>query len=74
MRYATRVAALAAGQLAAWGAILALIAYDDSAKFLGMPSSELGIWAALSADPRTILLLPMVVLFEQIRDMESVGS
>ncbi len=57
---------------AAWGAIAALIARDHSAKFLDMTSKELKMWRVLSEDPACILLLPAVMAFEQIKELELV--
>ena len=53
-------------QDAAWGAILALIAWDDCAKYLSMTSDQLSMWAALSESPAAILLQPYVRAREQI--------
>ena len=59
---------------AAWGAILSLIAYDDSAKYLSMTYEELKVWAILSGEPASILLLPMVKARELIEvKYEQVG-
>lgn len=55
---------------AAWDAILALIAYDDAVKYLDMPSDKLKMWAILSEDTAAILLLPAVIAFEQIGELE----
>ena len=64
-----------AGRVAAWDAgrdaILALIAWDDSAEFLDMTSDELEVWARLSDDPRAVLLLPAVRAFERIKELEA---
>ena len=49
-----------------WGAILTLIAYDDSAKYLDMTYEELKVWATLTEEPASILLLPMVKAKELI--------
>jgi hypothetical protein len=35
-----------------------------------MPSDQLRIWAILSEDPAAILLIPAVVAFEQINELE----
>ena len=48
----------------------ALIAYDDSSKYLEMSSDHLRIWAILSEDPAAVLLLPAVVAFERINELE----
>ena len=45
---------------AAWGAVRALIAYDDCDQYLTMGYEELRIWAALSEHPAAVLLLSMV--------------
>ncbi len=54
----------------AWDAILALIAYDDCAQYLDMPSDKLKVWAILSENPAAILLLPAVIAFEKISELE----
>jgi hypothetical protein len=73
-RYAALGAALGAARYAAWnaawGAIAALIAYDDASKYLDMPSDQLRVWAILSEDPAAILLLPAVIAFERINELE----
>jgi hypothetical protein len=75
-RYAALGAALGAARYAAWnaawGAITALIAYDDASKYLYIPSDQLRVWAILSEDPASVLLLPAVVAFERIRELECV--
>ena len=53
-------------------AVMALIAYDDSAKYLDMTSEQLRTWTILSEDPAAILLLPAVVAFERINELECV--
>jgi hypothetical protein len=55
---------------AAWNAVAALIAYDDASKYLDMPVDQLRFWAILSEDPAAVLLLPAVVAFERIRELE----
>jgi hypothetical protein len=59
---------------AAWnavpGAIAALIAWDHSIKYLDMAGEELQVWAILSDDPACILLLPAVIAFENINELE----
>ena len=55
---------------AARSAIAALIAYDDSSKYLDMPGDRLRIWAILSEDPAAVLLLPAVIAFEKIAKKE----
>ena len=57
---------------AARNATLALISYDDSAKYLDMPSEKLRMWYILSEDPAAILLLPAVIAFEKINELECV--
>ena len=71
-RYAALGAARYAAWNAAWGAITALIAYDDASKYLDMPSDHLRVWAILSEDPASVLLLPAVVAFERINELELV--
>ncbi len=56
---------------AARDAIMALMAYDDSAKYLTMPSEQLKTWAFLSEDPAAILLLPAVIAYEKISELET---
>jgi hypothetical protein len=60
---------------AAWNAardaIIALVAYDDCKKYLTMPSEQLKTWAFLSEDPAAILLIPAVITYEQIRELET---
>jgi hypothetical protein len=67
---AARNAARVAAYCAAWDAISALVAWDNSAKFLDMTSNELNMWWALSEDPAAILLLSAVQAFEQIKELE----
>jgi len=57
---------------AAWGAITALVAWDDASKYLDMPSDQLRVWAILSEDPAAVLLLPAVIAFERISELELV--
>jgi hypothetical protein len=57
---------------AARSAITALIAYDDSSKYLDMPSDKLRVWAILSEDPAAVLLIPAVIAFERISELEYV--
>ena len=57
--------------LAALGVIIALIAYDDCATLLDMPSEKLKLWALLSEQPAAVLLLPAVIAREQIAQLES---
>ena len=66
-----RDAAWADADPAAWGSILALITYDDAAKYLDMPSDQLKTWAILSEDPAAVLLLPLVIAFERISELET---
>ena len=69
-RYAAREAAWEAAWRAARDAVLALIAWDHSAKFLDMTPDELKMWSILSEDPACILLLPAVQAFERIAELE----
>jgi hypothetical protein len=73
---AARNACRGAGWGAPWhsarGAIIALIAYDDCAHYLDMPSEQLRMWAILSENPAAILLLPAVIAFERIAELETV--
>jgi hypothetical protein len=57
---------------AARGAILALVAYDDCEKYLSMPSDQLRVWAILSENSAAILLIPAVIAFERIGELEMV--
>jgi hypothetical protein len=50
----------------AWDSILALLAYDDCEQYLSMTSEELKAWALMTEHPAAVLLLPMVVVREQI--------
>jgi hypothetical protein len=70
--HAARDMALDAAWDAARNAIAALIAYDDGSKYLDMPSDHLRIWAIISEDPAAILLLPAVIAFERINELECV--
>jgi len=73
--YAARAAAeraLGAPGYVARGAIMALIVYDDCAKYLDMPSDQLRVWATLSEKPAAILMLPAVIAFEKISELELV--
>jgi hypothetical protein len=53
-------------------AILALIAYDHSDRYLTMTADQLRVWCALGADPAAVLLLPYVTLFEHAAIKEQV--
>jgi hypothetical protein len=53
-------------------AILALLAYDDCEQYLSMTSEELHAWALLSENPAAVLLLPAVIAFERIAELESI--
>jgi hypothetical protein len=78
-RVAARDAAMAAARNASWGAAklatmdatAALIVYDDASKYLDMPSDQLRVWAILSEDPAAVLLLPAVIAFEKISELEN---
>ena len=71
---AARTAAWTAARTAAWtaalDAIAALVAWDRSSQFLDMTANELKMWQSLSEDPAVVLLLPAVVAFEQIKELE----
>jgi len=73
-RYAAWVAFRDAFRDAAWksagSAILALIAYDDCAKYLSMSSDQLRVWAILSENSAATLLFPAVVALEKISELE----
>ena len=65
----------AGGEAARWPAyhaarcaILALVAYDDAAKYLDMPIDRLRVRIALSGKPGAILLLPMAYVKEQLNE------
>ena len=70
-RGTARDAAMNAAWVTAWYAA-ALIAYDDASKYLDMPSDQLRVWAILSEDPAAVLLLPAVIAFERINELECV--
>lgn len=57
---------------ASMNAIMALIAYDHSAKYLDMTSEQLHIWAILSEDLAAFLLIAAVIAFEKIDELEMV--
>jgi hypothetical protein len=57
---------------AAYDAILALFAYDDCEQYLAMTSEELRAWAMLTEHPAAVLLLPAVIAFERIKELETV--
>lgn len=61
-------------RFAAGYAVIALIAWDHSAKFLDMAPDELKMWCALSEDSACILLLPAVVAFEKIKELALVDG
>jgi len=65
-------AAYDAAWQAARGAIAALVTWDHSAKYLDMSSDKLKVWAVLSEDPACVLLLPAVIAFEKINELEVV--
>ena len=71
-RLAASDAAWVAASDAAWGPIAALIAFDDAGKYLDMPSDKLRVWAILSEDPAAVLLIPAVIAFERINELECV--
>ena len=61
-----------ATNFAARVAIVALVTYDNSSKYLDIPSDQLRVWAILSEDPAAVLLLPAVIAFERINVLECV--
>ena len=63
-------AAWSAAGHAAWGAMAALIAWDDCSQYLDMPSDQLEMWYLLTERPACLLLLPAVMAFEQIEELE----
>jgi hypothetical protein len=69
---AAMYAARDASMNAAWAATAALIVYDDASKYLEMPVDQLRFWAILSEEPASVLLLPAVVAFERINELECV--
>jgi hypothetical protein len=71
-RLAARDVVRDAALYAALGTVAALTAYDDASKYLDMPSDKLHVYAILSEDPAAVLLLPAVIAFERIRELESV--
>ena len=52
---------------AAWYTILALIAYDDAAKYLDLPLDQLKMLFALTEHPAALLLQPAVLAFSMER-------
>jgi hypothetical protein len=50
-----------------WNATLALIAYDDSTKYLDMPLDQLQMLYALTEHPAALLLQPAVLAFSMER-------
>jgi hypothetical protein len=71
-RNAARNAAYRAALNAAHNAIMALIAYDDSTKYLDMSSEILKTWAIITEDPAAFLLFPAVIAFEKIIQKEEI--
>jgi hypothetical protein len=57
---------------AARDALLALVVYDNSAKYLDTTSDKLSVWAMLSEEPESVLLLPAVIAFERISKLDLV--
>jgi hypothetical protein len=55
---------------ATWNATAALIAYDDASKYLEMSSDHLRFWSILIEDPAAVLLIPAVIAFERINELE----
>jgi len=56
---------------AAWYAILALIAYDDAAKYLDLPLDQLKMLYALTEHPAALLLQTAVLAFSIERELAS---
>ena len=52
--------------------LLTLITYDDCGQYLDMSSEQLRMWAILTEQPAIWLLLPAVLIFERIKELESV--
>lgn len=65
-------ASRAAGD-AAWGANAALIAWDNSAKYLDISSDQLKVWMHLSDDPAAVLILPAVIALEKVKETEEIS-
>ena len=51
------------------GVLLALIAYDDSAKYLNMPIDQLQMLYALTEHPACLLLQPVVLVFAKEKEL-----
>jgi hypothetical protein len=66
---AARNAAYAAAWDAARNATLALIAYDDSTKYLDMSLDQLQMLYALTDHPAALLLQPLVLAFSMEREL-----
>jgi hypothetical protein len=69
-----RETAYAAAYIAAYNAargaaILALVAYDDSAKYLGLPLDQLKMLYALTEHPAALLLQPAVLAFAMEKEL-----
>jgi len=62
-RNVARDAAWEAALDAAWNPILALVAYDDAAKYLDLPLDQLKMLYALTEHPAAHLLQPAVLAF-----------
>jgi hypothetical protein len=58
-----------AAYYAALGAITALFAYDDAAKYLDLPLDQLKMLYALSEHPAALLLQPAVLAFSMEREL-----
>jgi hypothetical protein len=70
-RLAAQGAAWIAAQDAAWNAAVALVAFDDASKYLEMASDQLRVWAIISETPAAILLIPAMIAFERINELEN---
>jgi hypothetical protein len=64
-----RKAASNAAWNAASNATLALIAYDDSAKYLDMSLDQVKMWCQLTDHPAALLLQPLVLAFSMEREL-----
>ena len=64
---AARNAAWDATRDASQNAIAALIAYDDSSRYLKMTPDQLRIWGELGEDPAAVLLFPAVVVYHKLK-------
>jgi hypothetical protein len=63
---------LSHARVSAWFVLTALVAYDDCEWMLGISSEKLRVWSELTQNPAAILLLPAVVVFEEIEEKENI--